>query len=162
MLFRSQRMLLGLERIDNEMFDEPWITTQDGMPLSEYVAPSSEITIPVKSDLLDLYTKSEGEKVSFDYDGVLSTAKGKEKAMKQIEEGSTVYIISARSDKEGMMGTAKKLGIPASRVFATGSNKAKVEKIKSLGIDKHYDNNPDVINDVNDFTEGDLFNGEED
>ena len=32
----EQRMLLGLERIDNPMFDEPWITPQDGMPLSEY------------------------------------------------------------------------------------------------------------------------------
>ena len=29
-------MHLGLERIDNPLFDEPWITTQDGMPLSEY------------------------------------------------------------------------------------------------------------------------------
>ena len=102
--------------------------------------------------------KSEGEKVSFDYDGVLSTDKGKEEAMSEIEDGSTVYIISARSDKEGMLGTAKKLGIPAFRVFATGSNKAKVEKIKSLGIDKHYDNNPDVIDAVNEFTEGELMN----
>jgi len=32
----EQRMHLGLERIDNPLFDEPWITTQDGMPLSEY------------------------------------------------------------------------------------------------------------------------------
>ena len=32
-------MLLGLERIDNDLFDEPWITTQDGMPLSEYATP---------------------------------------------------------------------------------------------------------------------------
>jgi hypothetical protein len=32
-------MLLGLERIDNDLFDEPWITTQDGMPLSEYSTP---------------------------------------------------------------------------------------------------------------------------
>ena len=151
----EQRMLLGLERIDDPMFDEPWITTQDGMPLSEYNAPQVDLA-PIKM------MKSEGEKVSFDYDGVLSTDKGKQKAMDEIEEGSTVYIISARSDKEGMLGTAKKLGIPASRVFATGSNKAKVEKIKSLGIDKHYDNNQDVIDSVNEFTEGDLLEGNDD
>ena len=32
----SKECILGLERIDNPLFDEPWITTQDGMPLSEY------------------------------------------------------------------------------------------------------------------------------
>ena len=36
-------------------------------------------------------------------------------------------------------------GVPASKVFATGSNKAKIEKIKELGIKKHYDDNPAVI-----------------
>ena len=41
-----------------------------------------------------------------------------------------------------------KLGIPESRVYATGSNKAKVEKVLELGIDKHYDNNADVINEL--------------
>ena len=39
----EQRMLLGLERIDNPMFDEPWITTQDGMPLSEYMEPGEDL-----------------------------------------------------------------------------------------------------------------------
>lgn len=150
----EQRMHLGLERIDNPMFDEPWITPQDGMPLSEYEAPQVDMV-----DTMPKYFKSEGEKVSFDYDGVLSTAKGKEKAAEEIAEGSIVYIISARDSKDGMMATAKELGIPASRVFATGSNKAKVEKIKSLGIYKHYDNNPDVISAVNEETdaEGDMF-----
>jgi hypothetical protein len=41
------------------------------------------------------------------------------------------------------------LGIPADRVYATGSNKAKVEKVSSLGIEIHTDNNPDVIEQVN-------------
>lgn len=89
-------------------------------------------------------------KVSFDYDETLSTAKGKEMAKRLIEQGATVYIISARSDKEGMLNTAKELGIPESRVYATGSNKAKVEKIKELGISKHYDNNADVVNELGD------------
>jgi hypothetical protein len=148
-------MHLGLERIDNPLFDEPWITPQDGMPLSEYEAPNMDI--PDTTDLPKSF-KSEGEKVSFDYDGVLSTAKGKEKASEEIAEGSIVYIISARSDKEGMLKTAKDLGIPASRVYATGSNKAKVQKIKDLGIYKHYDNNQDVIDNLDDSeTEGEMF-----
>ena len=85
-------------------------------------------------------------KISFDYDDTLSTERGKELAKNQ---QGTLYIISARSSKEGMLSTAKELGIPESRVYATGSNKAKVEKIKELGIDKHYDNNPDVIKELN-------------
>ncbi len=85
-------------------------------------------------------------KISFDYDDTLSTERGKELAKNQ---QGTLYIISARSSKEGMLSTAKELGIPESRIYATGSNKAKVEKIKELGIDKHYDNNPDVIKELN-------------
>jgi len=89
-----------------------------------------------------------GSKVSFDYDDTLSTSRGKELAKKEIESGNTVYIISARSDKEAMLGVAKDLGIPEGRVYATGSNKAKVDKIKELGIQKHYDNNSDVIKEL--------------
>jgi hypothetical protein len=47
-----------------------------------------------------------------------------------------------------MLQTAKDLGIAESRVYATGSNKAKVEKIKELGITKHYDNNADVVKEL--------------
>lgn len=84
-------------------------------------------------------------KISFDYDETISTDRGQELAKKKIAEGNVVYIISARQDKEGMLSTANEVGIPESRVYATGSNKAKVEKIKELGINKHYDNNADVI-----------------
>jgi hypothetical protein len=93
--------------------------------------------------------KYAGKKVSYDYDGVLSTDAGKEKAKRDIAAGNLVYIISARGDKESMLGVAKDLGIPADRVYATGSNKAKVEKVSSLGIEIHTDNNPDVIEQVN-------------
>lgn len=89
-----------------------------------------------------------GSKVSFDYDDTLSTSRGKELAKKEIEAGNTVYIISARSNKSQMLGIAKDLGIPDSRVYATGSNNAKVEKVMELGISKHYDNNSDVIKEL--------------
>ena len=91
-------------------------------------------------------TKLAGEKISFDFDGTLSTKKGYEKAKQLINEGAEVYIISARSDKEAMYAIADELGIEHGNIYATGSNKAKIEKIKELGITKHYDNNPDVIN----------------
>jgi len=84
-------------------------------------------------------------KISFDYDDTLSTERGKTLAKKLIAEGNTIYIISARDSKDGMLSTASELGIPESRVYATGSNTAKVQKVKDLNINKHYDNNADVI-----------------
>lgn len=84
-------------------------------------------------------------KVSFDYDETLTTEKGMEMAKRAINRGDEVYIISARRDKTSMLTRAIELGIRIDRVIATGSNKAKVEKIKELKIDKHIDNNGDVI-----------------
>lgn len=93
------------------------------------------------------YTQLAKEKISFDYDGTLTTAKGLDKA-KSLMDIADLYIISARSIKVTLKDIADKLNIPYSRVYATGSNKAKIEKIKELGISKHYDNNPDVIKEL--------------
>ena len=90
----------------------------------------------------------KANRISFDYDGTLSTLKGKELAKLKISQGNILYIISARHSIDGMLSTAKELGIPTDRIYATGSNKAKVEKVLSLGIDTHYDNNQDVINEL--------------
>ena len=84
-------------------------------------------------------------KVSFDYDDTLSTARGKEMAKAAIRRGDEVYIISARNDRSGLLDIANELNIPYSRVFATGSNRAKEAKVKELGIDKHIDNNALVV-----------------
>jgi hypothetical protein len=81
------------------------------------------------------------EKVSFDWDGTGSTKKGKEMIQEYLDKGADVYIITARSSKAGISFP----GIDADHIIATGSNKAKVEKIKELGISKHYDNNEKVI-----------------
>lgn len=86
------------------------------------------------------------EKISFDYDETLTKQDIQDKAKQYIDNGATVYIISARHNAGPIYRIADELGIPHSRVYATGSNKAKVEKILELGIDKHFDNNEDVIN----------------
>lgn len=90
--------------------------------------------------------KLAGEKISFDYDGTFSTQKGFDRAVNLIESGADVYIISARESKDGMLARANKAKILFSRVYATGSNKAKVDKVKELEISVHYDNNQDVVN----------------
>lgn len=109
----------------------------DSQMQSEF--PENDQRYAVCQSKLDTYAAI---KISFDYDGTLSTAKGKELA-KSLD--GDIYIISARQSRAGMLSTARSLNIPISRVYATGSNKAKIEKIKQLGITKHYDNNMDVI-----------------
>jgi hypothetical protein len=88
------------------------------------------------------------EKISIDYDDTLSTARGQELASRLLSQGVDLYVISARNDKEKMLELTNKLGIDSSKVFATGSNKAKVEKINELGISKHYDNNAEVVKEL--------------
>jgi hypothetical protein len=84
--------------------------------------------------------------VSFDYDGVLTTSRGIDLLDVSVSRGTNVYIISARHDDAGLKEFASKHGVKLSNVFATGSNKAKIEKVKQLDVSKHYDNNSDVIN----------------
>ena len=86
-----------------------------------------------------------GVKISFDYDGTLTKASAIRRAMDLIAKGVDVYIISARNEVSGMLKIARRVGIPESRVYATGSNKEKIEKVKELGITTHYDNNVDVV-----------------
>lgn len=90
------------------------------------------------------------EKISFDFDDVLSKASVREIAKKYIRKGIPVYVISARHDKENMYSVTDKLNIPRSRVYATGSNQNKVDKVLELGITKHYDNNNNVIKQLKD------------
>lgn len=85
------------------------------------------------------------DKISFDFDNTLNTAKGKELAKRLGESGAQLYIISARNNKTGMYEVADEVNIPHFRIYALGSNELKVFKIKDLGIKIHYDNNPDVI-----------------
>ena len=86
-----------------------------------------------------------GRAVSFDYDETITTAKGMTLARQWLAKGVDVYIVSARKNKEPMLNRAKELGIPSMKVFATGSNKAKIAKVQELGVQVHYDNNQDVI-----------------
>lgn len=78
--------------------------------------------------------KLAGSKVSFDFDRVLTSAKGTRRAMDLVEKGVMVYIISARHEADGMLKIARRIGIPVERVYAVGSNERKLELIKKLQI----------------------------
>lgn len=85
------------------------------------------------------------EKVSFDYDGTLSTRRGQELAKQLISQGTRVFVVSARNTKGGMLSLTGRLNIPDDRVYSVGSNVAKIAKVKELGVQRHYDNNADVV-----------------
>lgn len=88
------------------------------------------------------------QKISFDYDETLTSEDGMRLAKQWIAKKADVYIISARSSVQPMLARAQELGIPKSNIYATGSNKAKVEKIRELHINRHYDNNADVVKEL--------------
>jgi hypothetical protein len=72
-------------------------------------------------------------RVSFDYDGTFSTADGLATATDLVNSGDEVYIISGRSEvSTEMKARAARAGIRQDHIYATGSNKAKIEKVTLL------------------------------
>ncbi|CAB5212350.1 Phage-like element PBSX protein, XkdF [uncultured Caudovirales phage] len=90
-----------------------------------------------------------GQKVSFDYDGTLTTPEGRLKAKELIKNGYDVYIVTARNKGESgpVYRMADQLGISHDKVHFT-NGRPKSDTLKLLGIQKHYDNNPDVIDEI--------------
>lgn len=103
---------------------------------------------------------ADKNKISFDFDDTLSTARGQALAKRFIDEGKTVYIITARQRRmsAGVYEVADELGIPHTRIYFT-NGADKWETIKRLGIGIHYDNNKEQIDKINQNTdcEGRLF-----
>ena len=98
--------------------------------------------------------------VSFDFDGTLSTKKGKDKAKELLAENYRVLIVTARqsTDSKAVFEVADKIGIRRSDIYFT-NGKSKWSVIKNLGIAIHYDNNPEQVDLINKMTktEGKLF-----
>lgn len=94
------------------------------------------------------------QKISFDFDGVLSTEKGEEKVKELIAQGKDVYIITRRHKAFGsaVYQKAKKIGIPQNKIFFT-EGRLKWNEIKKLNIDVHYDNNENEIKKINELTD---------
>ena len=99
--------------------------------------------------------------ISFDYDGTLSTKKGKTLAAKFISDGKDVRILTARNitdDNSDLEATAKNLGIDT--IYYT-NGRDKWSFIIKYGIKEHYDNNQEQIDKINEKTKarGILFVG---
>lgn len=142
-LYRSQ--INPMRKILTSNLDRVFKRAYPGVKLAfkDYEELQVQSTQPIQQPIPAV--KMAGEKVSFDYDDSITTEKGIVLLERALAGGKVVYIISARQDAGGMYKLADEHGIPHNRVFATGSNKAKVEKVLSLGITTHYDNNQNVI-----------------
>lgn len=90
--------------------------------------------------------------ISFDYDGTLSTKKGKDLAAKFISEGKDVRILTARDsngDNTDLESTAKDLGIE--KIYYT-NGRDKWSFVLKYAIKEHYDNNKEQIDKINEKT----------
>ena len=74
-----------------------------------------------------------GDRVSFDWDDTLTDPRSRKLLEQERRRGSIIYIISARSTtSRDMVEYGSDYDIPGTRIFTTGSNKRKIEKIKEL------------------------------
>ena len=97
-------------------------------------------------------TKLATEIISFDYDGTLSTEKGKQLAKDLISKNVNVIIITARNsneDNSDIESTAKKLGI--NKIVYT-NQRDKWSFIIKEKVLIHYDNNQEQIDKINEKT----------
>jgi hypothetical protein len=90
--------------------------------------------------------RADINKISFDFDDTLSTARGQEIAKRNILQGKQVYIITRRNEYNSseVYRMAERLRIPKLQVFFT-NGQYKWMTIKRLGIGTHYDNNQTEI-----------------
>jgi len=87
------------------------------------------------------------DRVSFDFDGVLSTNQGQDLARLELKRGNTVFIVTKRSpfkQSKEVFQVADMLGIPRENIhFTNGTWKWK--KLNDLQVDKHYDDQDEEI-----------------
>ena len=97
-------------------------------------------------------TKLATEVISFDYDGTLSTDKGKELAKSFIEKGIEVIIITARNSTDNnsdIESTAKDLNI--NKIVYT-NQRDKWSFVQKFKVSTHYDNNKEQVDKINEKT----------
>lgn len=113
-----------------------------GVAIGDYEALS--INIGVIRGTYDLSEDLAITITSFDWDGTLSTTRGKDLWLRT---PGKKYIITARSEAniKEIREWATKNRVPLSNIFAVGSNNAKIQKIKELKVQRHWDNNNSVI-----------------
>lgn len=96
--------------------------------------------------------KSQVQKIGFDYDGVVSTEKGKELVLQKQNEGADIWFISGTEPSETKYNTAEKLGIGKDKmIFVKPLDKWKY--LSENNFDTFYDNNPNQVDRINQNTD---------
>jgi hypothetical protein len=112
------------------------------------IPAGSELTANYKehSEMEQPEDFGSGKYASFDFDKTIATPEGLAKAKKMFKDGYNLFIVSAREKvTPDMIARARQAGIPVENIIATGSDEAKVRKVKQLGVEKHFDDKPEVI-----------------
>jgi DNA-directed RNA polymerase specialized sigma54-like protein len=107
-----------------------------------------------------MYHKLAGTRISIDYNDTFSTSRGKELAQRLKNEGNDVYIVTGLNERNRSIVEKAAKGIVAPDHIYFTNGQSKLKTLKELKIKKHYDNNPNVIKDINDnlaFTVGIKF-----
>lgn len=89
-------------------------------------------------------------RVSFDFDGVLSTPQGQAMATNEIKNGNEVFVVTKRAmiNQSDVYAVSDKLGIPRQNVVFT-DGKYKYKYLRNLFIDCHYDDTQEEIDKIN-------------
>ena len=98
----------------------------------------------------------ELSKVSFDFDGTLSQETIQDIAKEKISNGDEVYIITKRSESQNVLDLAEKIGIKKENVVFT-NHEPKWSFIKDLGIDIHYDNVSEEVDEIKEKTTAEVI-----
>jgi hypothetical protein len=94
-------------------------------------------------------------RVSFDFDDVLDTPEGQMRAKRYVNAGYNVYIITRRQKNmsDEVYKIADKLGIARNNIYFTGGA-LKYDTVRRLKIAKHFDNNQNELNRINENVPG--------
>ena len=128
----------------------------EGLMGQQLVEMSNDINKFIDSmtdnEIIELFNSLwDRQKVSFDFDGTLSTKEVQVVAAEHIANGDDVYIVTKRSPDNEVLKVAKDLGIHNGKIIFT-NHTPKWKTLKRLGINTHYDDMQDEINEINSKT----------
>ena len=136
----DQRLAICESQLKEEKMEEQ--KEMNALPYEEEI--EEEIEEEEEEEIME-ESKTKKSRISFDYDGTLTSSVGLESLNLELDSKNEIYIISARDDDAGLVKFAEENNIPLANVFATGSEEGKINKIKELGIERHYDDKQEVI-----------------
>lgn len=114
-----------------------------GVAIGDFEALAANVAVVRGTYKFDAQVEELAGGIGFDFDGTLSTRKGKQ--LWQQVGGDWVITARNQNSMPEVWRVTDLMNIPRDRVYAAGSNARKIAKVKELGLTAFYDNNTDVI-----------------